>query len=226
MYRPPSCTAVKRAEDVRSEILPDFGILPHQLPCPIWVTHLTSHDLDETRGIWIARRGIHIDLGAVVEFRLAVEQLCRLGPPLTLFRTVAVALGLLLRSETRDHDQRPVIGHAGRTTQPPGCVARERRHPPFEGGAGRRRVADVSLDDLCEHDGIPPGVGPAWALLGTVLLTCGERQPPTTGLARPACSTMPAGRRRLRCPARSDPAPMPRTGAESICHSRGLEQVR
>ena len=84
-----SCLDVERAEDVGAVLLEVDGVVVHELASPPGVVRPALHDLHEPRRVRVTLE-VDVDLGAVVELRLAVEELRRLLPPRCLFRSAAV----------------------------------------------------------------------------------------------------------------------------------------
>jgi hypothetical protein len=103
---------VHGAEDVGAEVTPDLWISVLQLTSPIRVRHLSLHHLDEAGLVGISLE-IAVDLDAVGEGHLTVEQLRGLRPPRALFWAVAVPAGVLFRVEPDQRDHAAVVGHPG-----------------------------------------------------------------------------------------------------------------
>ena len=88
------------------------------------------------------RRSRIVDIVAVFEGHVPVEQAFRLGPPAPLLGPVTVALGALQAVESDDPDQGAVVGHAGR------AAAADRSHLERVRSATCRErplIADESL---------------------------------------------------------------------------------
>src|SRR5215217_2090778 len=89
--------------DVGTELGPFVGVLVHELSRAFWIAAPALHDLHEACLVGIALN-VDGDISAVFEGRLAVEELGRLGPPLVLFRAIAVAAGILFGFEADNRD--------------------------------------------------------------------------------------------------------------------------
>src|SRR5919106_2232235 len=104
---------------------------PNSSGLPNTSTPTGSHDLDEAGLVGVALH-VDVDVGAVAEGRLAVEQLRSLCPPGILLRPRTVGRGRLLGFETSHGDEPAVLGDPPGRTEPAGCTGRQVLLPTVE----------------------------------------------------------------------------------------------